>query len=335
MPKPRETDDWILPRVFREGPPAWMCRRRPAPTSVANARLPVSACSAGRMRLWILSDLAVGRPGDDFSLPDPLPPFDAMLVAGNIANDLASSLEWLAAALGDRLRGRPVVLVPGTRDYRGELSPSETLWRARRMGRSLGIVVLADETIRLPDGRGAAIHVIGATLWTDWSLNGAAQAQSARGYARHGWTDARGVRAEDGQDWGPHDAAGAHARSRAYIEDALGTAVCQRHGFGTSPTALMTGVGPGDRIVVMTHHAPSPFSLPRDWEGWFGDPWLAASHATDMEDIMDAWGAPALWVHGHVPSPVDYRLRKTRVVANPRPRDDGAATFDSALVVEV
>lgn len=335
MPQRRESDDHVLPRVFREGPPAWKSRRRPDPTSVANARFPAAVGAAGGMRLWILSDLAVGRDDDGFVLPDPLPRFDAMLVAGNVADDLAASLEWLAAALNDRLRGRPVILVPGTRDYRSELPPSETLRRAREKGSGLGIVVLADEAIRLPDGRGAAVHVIGATLWTDWSLNGAVHGQATRGYARHGWTGARGILAEDGRPWGPHDAAGAHARSRAFIEDALGNAVCQRLGFGTSPTALVSGVGPGDRVVVMTHHAPSPFSLPPDWEGWCGDPWLAASYATDLEDVMDAWGAPALWVHGCVPAAVDFRLGKTRVVANPRPRDDRGQAFDPAFVVEV
>lgn len=334
MPSKPIRDRYVVPRVFREGTPAWRDRCPPDPFSVANARTPVAAAGAGRMRLWIMSDLDVSRDGHGLILPDLPPRFDALLVAGNVGTGMTASLEWLAA-LRDRLHGRPVILVPGPREYATGLPPSETLRLARETGERLGIVVLADSSVQLPDATGNAVHVIGATLWTDWALNGHFQGQLARGYARHGWSGSRGITTEDGRPWGPHDAAGAHARSRAYIEDALGSAVCQRHGFGTSPAALITGVGSGDRVVVVTHHAPSPFSLANDWPGWSGDPWHAASYATDLEGIMEAWGAPALWVHGCVPSPVDYRLGKTRVLANPRAPAGETGPFDPGLVVEV
>ena len=92
---------------------------------------------------------------------------------------------------------------------------------------------------------------------------------------------------------------------------------------------------PGDRAVVLTHHAPSPRALAPDWPGWLCDEWLAASHASDLEDVLDAWGAPALWVHGRVPSAVDLRLGKTRVVANPRSPAPEGRSFDPGLVVTV
>ncbi len=334
MPTKSINDRYDLPPVFRERTPAWRNRRRPEPFSVTNARSRVCAGTSERMRFWVMSDLGIGRHGDGFVLRDLPARFDAMLVAGNVGAGMTASLDWLAA-LGDRLQGRPLILVPGPRDYATGLPPSETMRLAREAGERLGIAVLADASVRLPDGRGNAVHVIGATLWTDWALHGTYEAPSARAYARHAWSGALGITAEDGRPWGPHDAAGAHARSRAYIEDVLGSAVCQRQGFGSSPAALIAGVGSGDRVVVVTHHAPSPFSLAADWRGWCGDAWHAASYATDLGDIMDAWSAPSLWVHGGVPSPVDYQLGRTRVVANPRTHAGGPGTFDPALVVEV
>jgi hypothetical protein len=49
---------------------------------------------------------------------------------------------------------------------------------------------------------------------------------------------------------------------------------------------------------------------------------------------MHAWGAPTLWVHGRAVAPADYRIGRTRVVANPLRRWDAADAFDPALVVE-
>ncbi len=51
-----------------------------------------------------------------------------------------------------------------------------------------------------------------------------------------------------------------------------------------------------------------------------------------LEDVLRAWGAPALWVHGRVPAAADYRIGRTRVLANPR-RRQGNRAFDPALVV--
>ncbi|AWN42579.1 metallophosphoesterase [Methylobacterium durans] len=330
MPQPDKAYDDFVPWVFRHGR---LDRRRVERSAAANARTPVAPDPPGGMRLWILSDLDVDRAGDAFRLPEALPAFDAMLVAGNVAEGLCGSVEWLASALGGRHEGRPVILVPGPREYRTGTSVSETLRTGRERGQELGITVLADETVRL-GGPGDAVHLVGATLWSDWAIHGASRAGCARTQARHRWVEAEGIGADDGRPWGPHDAAGAHARSRAYIEDVLASIVVQRHGFRPTPASLVSGVGAGDRAVVLTHHAPSPRSLAPDWSGWLCDEWLAASQVSDLEAVLDAWGAPALWVHGRVPAAVDLRLRKTRVVANPRPAPGGRA-FDAGLVVTV
>jgi len=213
---------------------------------------------------------------------------------------------------------------------------AETLAKGRDLARDLGIILLSDETCSLIDRHGRGVHVIGATLWTDWALNGAQRATVARGFARGSWPDCRNIVLAGRRHWSPQAAAGAHARSRAVIEDALGNIVCQEHGIRASPVALITGVKPGDRAVVLTHHAPSRRSLPEDWIGWLStEKWLPAAQASDLESIMAMWGAPALWVHGHVAARADYRIGRTRVVANPRGHPTENGSFDPALIIEI
>jgi len=283
-----------------------------------------------------MSDLQIdGRHPSPLMLPDEPPDCDGILIAGGIASDLEASLQWIDRSLRRRCRDRPIIMVPGNEDYWNGRPMAETLARGRDLARSLGITLLSDETTRLVDRQGRGVHIVGATLWTDWGLNGSNRATIARGFARGSWPDCQRIVLTAHRHWSPHVAAGAHARSRAYIEDALTSIVCQEHGIRPSPTSLVMGVRPGDRAVVLTHHAPSRRSLPEDWAGWCSTGrWLPTAHASDLEPIMLSWGAPTLWVHGHVPGAADYRVGKCRVVANPRSvgRTD---PFDPALVVEV
>jgi Icc-related predicted phosphoesterase len=44
---------------------------------------------------------------------------------------------------------------------------------------------------------------------------------------------------------------------------------------------------------------------------------------------------PALWVHGHVHNSSDYRIGRTRIVANPHGYGNENPRFNGQLVVEV
>lgn len=313
-------------------PPTSPSSPRP-PSPDVHGHAPVALGTRMPLRCWIMSDLRIDR-HPEFALPDPLPDFDVLLVAGGIAPGLDASLAWLARALDGRQGGRPVVMVPGNVEFWTDTPLVEALVRGRELAATLGIQLLSDDTVRLdgPDGRG--IHVIGATLWTDWTLRGAFQGRLARVGARHGWPDGDRILLRRGRPWSPLDALAVHARSRAYIEDALTGIVHQALGCPCPPKALVKDVRLGDRAVVLTCHAPSRHSLPYDWPGWLMDGWVAASCASDLEDVLQSWGAPTLWVHGNVPAPVDYVIDRTRVVANPRGASEPSPVFDPRIVVE-
>lgn len=323
-----------LPRTPLIGPdrrPHAGVNQRTTPTA-ARTDAQVTAIPEGKVKLWVMSDLRIERcPMELRNVPAD---FDALLVAGGVSSDLERSLNWLTKALDGRHGNRPVVLVPGNTEFWSGRPKGEVLRKGRSLATSLGITLLSDDTIRIDRGGAPGILIVGATLWTDWALAGLARAALARGYARHRHPDVKRITLASGAPYHPHDAAAANARSRAYIEDVLSYCVVQEGGFGVSPVSLFKEARPGDRAVVITHHAPTRRSIPARWAPDVRDEWIASSMASDMEPLMTMWGAPALWVHGHVGDPVDIRVGKTRVVANPR-GSPAEGRFDPKLVLEV
>lgn len=94
----------------------------------------------------------------------------------------------------------------------------------------------------------------------------------------------------------------------------------------------------GHRVVVVTHHAPSPQSIHPQYAG--DD--MNMFYASDMTaDIFKT--NPALWIHGHTHKQFDYYVDdtrvtcQTRVVANPRgyAGHEDTSGFDQTLTIAV
>lgn len=68
-------------------------------------------------------------------------------------------------------------------------------------------------------------------------------------------------------------------------------------------------------VVLMTHHAMSPLSIPEDYSGHPVSP----CYASDMDEFLGSLpSVPLANVHGHVHKAQDYRMPcGTRVLANP------------------
>lgn len=68
-----------------------------------------------------------------------------------------------------------------------------------------------------------------------------------------------------------------------------------------------------EKIVVVSHHAPTFNSIPKEYRGNS----LNAAYASDLSDfILD--NEIDVWTHGHIHDKIDYMIGDTRVVANPR-----------------
>lgn len=69
----------------------------------------------------------------------------------------------------------------------------------------------------------------------------------------------------------------------------------------------------GKPVVIVTHFAPSMFSISKEF---LNSP-LNPAFAVDMTDLMKKYSNIRLWCHGHVHSGSDYLCYNTRVIARP------------------
>ncbi len=99
--------------------------------------------------------------------------------------------------------------------------------------------------------------------------------------------------------------------------------------FGFVEEFLNLNLRPSD--IVVTHHAPCNGSIAPEY---VGNPWNRWFITPEMEPlILDH--QPKLWIHGHVHSPHDYMLGKTRIVCNPRGYRGEGVKFNPKLVIEI
>lgn len=257
------------------------------------------------MRIWVLSDLHL----DVGSRPLVLsraPEADVAVVAGDVRAGLAGAVEWVARTIRPHM---PTVMVAGNHEHYGSVLEEEIAAGAKAAARE-GVELLEDRTVEV-----AGLRFSGCTLWTDYALDGdrdLAMAAAARGLNDHRMI--LSARSADGlRRFTPEAAQQRHASSRLFLTQTL---------LRTHSNA--------SRQVVVTHHAPHRRSIEPRFEG---SP-LNAAFASDLEDLIAA-AQPALWVHGHTHASLDYRVRATRVVCNPKGYGSENPAFDPSLVIEV
>lgn len=84
-----------------------------------------------------------------------------------------------------------------------------------------------------------------------------------------------------------------------------------------------------ERMVVVTHHAPSRQSIAPHYKD---DHYMNGAYASSLEEIMYNHPQIKLWVHGHIHHPVDYIVNETRVVSNPRGYSSHEEEFELVYV---
>lgn len=195
---------------------------------------------------------------------------------------------------------RYVVMVVGNHEHYGG-SFHRTVSDLKKAIEEAGIprvVVLEKETF-VVDG----VAFIGSTLWTN--------CEGFSPYAQFYWanmTDFRVIRT------GPNTTLPYDRKFRA--EDAW---VAWQKSRDYLFKAMKDQNEIGNKIVVITHHAPSPQSIAPQYAGSN----LNMFYYSDMvHDVMDH--NPDIWIHGHVHNAFDYyidsmeEICKTRVICNPR-----------------
>lgn len=249
------------------------------------------------MRLHIFSDIHA-----EFAAFEP-PKVDADVVV--IAGDLHVGREgrrWIRRYISVK----PVIYVLGNHEFYRHAYP-KLISELRRETEGSNIHLLENQAVEI-DG----FLFLGCTLWSDFRITG--DESMAKAIAYKAMNDYGLIAKGSLPDaiLSPDDTVRAHGMSLAWLKQQV-------------------SLGDRSKTVIVTHHAPSPRSIP-PWHA--GSP-LNGAFVSDLEEFILDFGAP-LWIHGHTHHCVDYKVGQTRVLSNQRGYPDAISPgFDPALVVEL
>lgn len=224
---------------------------------------------------------------------------DVVVLAGDVHTGL-NGIRWILKTF----RKQPVIYVLGNHEFYGQKIP-KLISEVKELARGSNVYVLENEAVKI-----GHVTFLGATLWTDFRLNG--DAALAEEVAQTGMTDFQQIRmTPSGRRFRPKEARRIHEQSLNWL-------------------ARQVRRVPGQQVVV-THHAPSSQSIPLG----FCNHSLNPAFASNLETFIAKSGVK-LWIHGHVHSRSDYVVGTTRITANPRGfPGEPRTSFDPGFVVEI
>lgn len=248
------------------------------------------------MKLHILADLHIEFA--DYKMPKT--DADVVILAGD-THVADKGFTWVR----ENIRDKQVIYVFGNHEFYKAATPM-LIDKLKKKSEGSNIHVLENDAVTIGD-----VKILGCTLWTDFELMN--QLDLCIACARDQMNDYRLIRLSPSfRKIEPSFTVVWHKQSRKWLQSE----------FEKSK---------GEKVVVVTHHAPSIKSVP---DIYLGDP-LNAAFASNMEEFVSDSGAK-LWIHGHLHTASDYHLGKTRVICNPRgyPGERGTG-FISGMVVEI
>ncbi len=252
---------------------------------------------APRMKIQILSDLHLEMNPCDIPVVG-----DVVVLAG----DIHVGTEGIAWAR-EHFAGKSVLYICGNHEWYRHLYPDllDDL-RAEAAGSN---VALLENDVFIENG----VRFLGATLWTDFTLNGYSRQEMNMAAAKHGLNDFRAIRKTTGELLRPEDVAAAHRHSIEWLRAQL----AEPH------------VGP---TVVVTHHAPCIMSTHPQHR--FDS--LTSAFVNNLEHLI-LEHQPAAWISGHTHYCSDYRIGQTRLISNQRGYSDLDDTggFNPGLVLDL
>jgi predicted phosphodiesterase len=217
---------------------------------------------------------------------------DLMILAGDIDKGTASVdyAEQVATFCNC-----PVILVPGNHEYYRLNITSALPAMRERAAATNGKVHLLDEDRLDLELKGRRFAILGATLWTDYCLNGIDNKARSMQAIDKGLNDHRLIRFREGR-FRPMDAFALHRKARDWLRQ-------------SGPVARQES----DAEIVVTHHAPTPQANAPQYQGGI----LSPAFASDMEAEVAELGAD-LWVSGHTHFDHDFMLGRTRMLSHQR-----------------
>lgn len=206
---------------------------------------------------------------------------DLVVLAGDV-NIGVKGIEWIK----QEIQNKPVIYVLGNHEYYKGTYP-KTLNKIKALAKDSNVHVLENDSVEINN---VVFH--GATLWTDFSLFG-----NPREYGvicQSKMNDYKKIRRDP-----------TYSKLRS-----IDTYRIHNESLGWLNESLTKNSGKTN--VVVTHHAPSLKSVPEKYKH---DP-ITAAYASNLEYLIMKY-QPELWIHGHIHTPINYNIGKTKVVCNP------------------
>jgi predicted phosphodiesterase len=233
------------------------------------------------VKLQVASDLHLEflrKPFPGERLISPAHRADVLVLAGDIANGF-DAIElfknWPV----------PVLYLAGNHEFYGH-SIEQMRLDLRDAAAGTNITFLDNDVADF-----GGVRFLGTTLWTDYRLNVYQSQRQSMDKAELSINDHRLIGCGQGR-FSAANALAEHELARTWLGSELNK--------------------PYDgKTVVITHHAPHPFSVhPR----YVGNP-VNAAFVSDLSELLPK---ADLWIHGHVHDSFDYQVGRCRVIANPR-----------------
>lgn len=210
---------------------------------------------------------------------------------------------------------RPVIMVCGNHEFYGQVYPSHMDALKQQAAEFQNIHILENDAVEIE-----GVVFLGCTLWTDCQLwqkgphVGLYTFPETQLKLQECMNDYAMITYFDGQVYRrikPEDLIQVHSSSVLWLREQF-----EKYR--------------GKKVVVVTHHAPSFRSIPANYTRDI----VSAAFASHLDELVETSGATC-WIHGHNHGPSDYRLGKTRVLANPKGYPGEPTRFKPGLIVKV
>lgn len=253
------------------------------------------------MKLHILSDLHTEF--SDYKLC--IQEAEVLILAG----DIGIGLKGIDYAAQYKKYYKNIIYIPGNHEFYGS-HLSKLILEMKPYALSKGIILLDNDSILLEDK-----FFIGSTLWTDFRLYGDKLEQI--GYymnqSLNNINDFNQIRYAS-YWFQPSNCASLGIVAQKYIEQELDK-------------------NKNTKKIVITHFGPSKKSIAEKYLGNSLNPFFS----NNLDYIVEK---SDLWIHGHTHESMDYNIKKSRIICNPRgyskhQEKQENINFKTNLVIEI
>lgn len=160
------------------------------------------------------------------------------------------------------------------------------------------------------------VIILGTTLYTDFALYGDEHVEEAMQYAKKYMNDFRLIQVPGHREYTREEGTWKVKKlQRGEGEVRLLTPQDHAYYFHYSYNFLKEKVLEYSHkpIVIITHHAPTPYAISPEYTGSMLNP----AFASNLNNFIIKHPQIRLWCYGHCHSPADFILGQTRLVCNP------------------